>query len=376
MTKVMTINDLHFGIADTSRMYDELHIFKEKLQEYKPDILIFAGDYFDHKLSFTDTASYYAMMFFNEVINICRENHIIVRMLQGTRGHELNQLQAFKSHETDKDLDFKVIENLSEEKLLDVNILYIPEEYPDDRSYYEEYFSEHQHEYDLVSMHGTADVVERGEMMAAAVAGRSNVAPVFTKEELLGLLTDRGYVSSGHIHQRSNYKNKILYSGAYTRWRFDDTSDRGFTYFEFDENGSRFEFILNYEAPVYKTIRLDEEYEDANSVDIRELEKYISEKAEAYDYLKLDLAGLDKAKTGILKEHFSSYDNVKIEASKAKDAVVDGTVSEEQKAKFEKYKYITHPDTPLEERIKKYLHEEKKADVSLDVIKNILQKGE
>lgn len=376
MVKVMTINDLHFGIDDTPRLYSELHIFKEKLAEYKPDILIFVGDYFDSKLSFTDNQSYYAMMFFNEVMMICKENNIIVRMVQGTRSHDLNQLQAFKSHERDKKVNFRIIEALSDEELLGLKILYIPEEYPEDREFYEEFFKQHQGEYDLVAMHGTAECVEGGEIMAKSVAGRKNVAPVFTVDELLGLLTKRGFVSSGHIHQRSNYKNKILYSGAYTRWRFDDTSDRGFTYFEFEDDSSKFEFILNSEAPEFKTIRLSESLIDPN-MPVQDLQKMLDEEVGKTDNLKIDLAGLSKDKIDILKQHFSNNEKVKIEVSKEKTKdVLNEALDEDIKAKFKKYEYITHPSTPLEDRIDKYLKEEKGISLSLELIREILKKGE
>lgn len=375
LVKVMTINDLHFGTVATQRMYSELHLFKEKLQEYKPDILIFAGDYFDHKLALTDTASYYAMMFFNEAYEICKKNRIIVRMLQGTRGHELNQLQMFKPHEADSEMNFKIIENLSEEELLGLNILYVPEEYPETYKYYSEYFEDKAGRYDLISMHGTVDVVEGGEIMAKAVEGRSNVAPVFKHDVLMKLLKPSGYVSAGHIHQQSNYKNKILYSGAYTRWRYDDTTERGFTYFEFSEDSSKFEFIINTEAPVYKTIRLDDMAQPFGDMDVVEIQSLLMEQANKYDNTKFVISGISSDKADILRKYFSQYDNIKVEMAKLDDSsILNEDVSPEDKEKFEKYNYIVHPSSPLVDRIQRYVKEELNKEISKETIEYILKK--
>lgn len=52
MVKGVVINDLHFGIKDSKRLYDELHQFKDFLNEHDDlQLLVFDGDYFDCKLN-------------------------------------------------------------------------------------------------------------------------------------------------------------------------------------------------------------------------------------------------------------------------------------------------------------------------------------
>ena len=45
---------------------------------------------------FGDPATFYAITFFKELIDIVKEKHLIFRVVQGTRSHDLNQLQIFK----------------------------------------------------------------------------------------------------------------------------------------------------------------------------------------------------------------------------------------------------------------------------------------
>lgn len=50
--KGVSINDLHFGIKDSKRLYDELSQVKDFLKSRNDlDLLVINGDYFDCKLS-------------------------------------------------------------------------------------------------------------------------------------------------------------------------------------------------------------------------------------------------------------------------------------------------------------------------------------
>lgn len=52
MIKGVSINDLHFGIKDSKRLYDELNQVKEFLKTRDDlNLLVINGDYFDCKLS-------------------------------------------------------------------------------------------------------------------------------------------------------------------------------------------------------------------------------------------------------------------------------------------------------------------------------------
>ena len=133
MVKGVVINDSHFGVKESKRIYDELQQFKDFI-EGSDDLncVIINGDYFDCKLSIGDPASFYAVNFFSELIKIVRYKKLALRVLQGTRSHDLNQLQIFKHYEEDLTLDFQIIERAYEDELCGMKVLYLPEEYPED----------------------------------------------------------------------------------------------------------------------------------------------------------------------------------------------------------------------------------------------------
>ena len=96
--KGVNIQDLHFGHRDTERMYNELSIVKEYLLNNEVHILNINGDYFDRKLTASEPAIFYAVTFFSELVDICKEKNIKLRVLQGTRSHDLNQTSTLFQH--------------------------------------------------------------------------------------------------------------------------------------------------------------------------------------------------------------------------------------------------------------------------------------
>ena len=78
-------------------------------------------------------------------------------MIQGTKSHDLNQLQIFKHYEDDEDLDFRIIETVQDEEILGLKVLYVPEEYPENS---DEYYSAYkQNKYNIMFAHTTFDFV-------------------------------------------------------------------------------------------------------------------------------------------------------------------------------------------------------------------------
>ena len=209
MVKGVIINDIHFGIKESKRLYDELAQFKNFIKERDDlNFLVIDGDYFDCKLSIGDPAAYYAMTFFNELISIIKEKKIIVRMVQGTRSHDLNQLQIFKSYENDTSIDFKIIETVQKEDILGLHILYLPEEYPENS---DEYYKDYKNDtYNIIFGHGTWDFVAQPGQIELSKKN-THTAPVFIWKEWKDAVPN-GFISFGHIHGRNQYGKKIFYS--------------------------------------------------------------------------------------------------------------------------------------------------------------------
>ena len=200
-------------------------------------------------------------------------------------------------------------------------------------------------------------------------------APVFIWKEWKHTIPN-GFISSGHIHGRNVYSNKIYYSGSFSRWNFGERSDKGFTYFEYDLDNETYNvsFIDNKLAPKYEVFSVKELEIDLDATDTTTLQEMLDIQIgdSLTDHLRIDLSGLSKEKIEILKKHYAERPNVKIEVRDEKKVMLKEAKTA-QKAEFDKYKYITKRQLPLNETIKRYCKEEYKKDIDLEKINTILK---
>jgi hypothetical protein len=375
LVKGVTIQDLHFGHKATERMYNELNQFKEFLNNNEVHILNFNGDYFDRKLTGTDPHMFYALNFFSEVMDICKKKNIKVRIILGTRSHDLNQVSTMFNHYMGKpELDIKYITTVQSEEILGMNVLYIPEEYPDTLEYYDEYI---KGSYAAIHGHGTWDFVNFAATVDKENEERGNgthTAPIFKYNDWKNSIKD-GFAIFGHIHKRQNKAN-VYYSGSFTRWGYGDRSDKGFMYYEYntDTKEWKVEYIDNEKAPRYDVIDVTDIFSgiDPNTVEVDEILKILNEQVELTDNLRINLAGLSEDKIKMLKKSYEHNPKVKIEVITKKAKKLMESI--EPKV-FEKYDYILNRKLPIEETIKRFVLEEKSVDMDLDVIREILNES-
>lgn len=365
--KGLIINDLHFGIKDSKRMYDELIQFKDKIEEVKPEVIIIDGDYFDHKLTIGDPATLYAMSFFKELMDLCIKYKITLKMVQGTRGHELNQLQLFKPYEDTEGFDFEIIETVKKEDVRGLHMLFIPEEYPEDSdAYYKEFKNDN---YNIICGHGTWDFVAVQAMIDTANK-ETHSAPVFMWNEWKDTVKD-GFVSFGHIHGRNVYGRKIFYSGSFTRWNYGELSDKGFTYFEYDLEKKKYvvQFVDNTMAPNYDVLSVKELNININEANAEVIRDEISKRLTENLNLKINLAGLSVDKIEVLRNYFKNDEHIKIEIKDDKKLALKES---KDRKEFEKWHYITKRQLPIDKMIKKYLEEECDTKLDLELIDQII----
>lgn len=340
------------------------------MKKEKPDILIFAGDYFEKKLSMTDTAAFYANMFFNEVMNIVKDTKTIVRMIQGTMSHELNQLQIFKPFEANvSDYNFKIIETAQTENICGMDILFLPEEYPQDSNEYYKEFKEK--EYNAIFGHGTWDFIAFDSQIEHSNRTDMNSAPVFIYQDWEKTIPN-GFVSFGHIHSRHVYKKKIFYSGSFSRWGFGEKSERGFTKFEYDldEKTYNIDFINNTLAPKYEDIELSKIYNE--NTDIKELLDVLENFEKNIDNIRLILDNIPSEVISILKNKYSGSTNVKILVKNLKQKEIALQENQEIQNKFDKYHYITRRELPLNLMIQRFCKEDLNYEISEEKINKLL----
>jgi hypothetical protein len=370
--KGMTLQDLHFGHKHTERMYnEELPFALEYLRTHEVHILNLNGDYFDRKLSATEPAIAYAIAFFDELMSICVEKKIKVRIILGTRSHDLNQYTTLFQHYFERsDLDIKYMSTVQEETIEGVDFLYVPEEYPENSDeYYKEFKTK---SYSSMHGHGTWNFVSFIANMEYEKVGTStHSAPVFMYEEWESALKN-GFAIFGHIHERQSHKN-IYYSGSYTAWGYGDASDKGFVVYEIDTETKEWkvEYVNNEKAPAYTTLSIKKLFkgEDLESLTIEQLQEKLTEQIEKTDNLKIDLAGLSEDKIKIFKDLFKKNDNVKVEVKKKKVTLKE----DNEPAIYDTYGYILKRELPLDKTIQKFIKEEYSETMTLDRINELIK---
>ena len=372
--KGVNIQDLHFGHKDTERMYNELSIVKEYLLHNEVHILNINGDYFDRKLTASEPAIFYAVNFFSELVDICKEKNIKLRVLQGTRSHDLNQTSTlFQHYLNDPDLDLRFIQTVEDEHILGLDVLYVPEEYPENA---EEYYGEFKKkEYSMINGHGTWDFVAFDNQIEHGNQTNTLSAPIFVYSEWKDAVKN-GFISFGHIHGRNQYGQKIFYSGSFTRWNYVEPSEKGFItwWYDTDKKTYKVEFVDNKLAPSFEAISVKSLFEgqDLSKLSLEEVSLALNLAVERYDNVRIDLSGLSEEKIKILKKSLSENPKVKTEVRQKKALLKENA----EPAIYEKYSYILKRELPINETIKKFVKEEFEQEITLEKINELLTKQE
>lgn len=374
---IVEISDIHFGSKASDRLSEELNLFLDYVKNNKVDLVVINGDIADRKLSFQpmEKAAINLITFYTKLCEICRNNKISLRLISGTKSHD-NDIATLLNSITEKDFDFKSIETAQEENLLNIDIIYLPEEYPMNvKEFYNDRFLTENKHYDIAFGHGTWDkAFELSGMINDNDNNDIRKAPVFIWDEWKNFVN---LVCFGHLHQRIQYKDagilKIFYASSFTSWNFNNTTACGFSHIIYDTDSKKYKvkFIDNLKAPVYQSIKFSELGIDA-SKDIEEIKLDIDKfkKENNIDYLKINLDNIESASQKLLTKIFDGKNNTYAEiTSKAKKLLQEKADT----SALQKYEYIVKESMPIEEIIHKFIKEEYEKDVDLEYIKEVLK---
>lgn len=331
---IIAFGDIHFKEEADFLKYQLDEIFIKYVLENKDNIFLIecTGDYFDKRLRSDSSGYILALQFFYELYQICMENKIYFRMILGTLGHCANQQNVFKMYENKY---FKQFNSIQEEEIEELKILHIPEEYPTDfKEYYKnEIFDKEGGYYDLIFFHGLIKSQSFNNSIIESEKPYKS-QPVWNEEDLIRIC--KGVIIGGHIHCRNNYKEKIYYTGSFTRHGFGEEEDKGFISCIYtpehtvifglehmDGNTkninikTKYEviYINNYLAPKYISIDIEKE-----SVNINNVENFILTLEENIKSLTTDekiriLAHIDYIKenfdcVNIITNYIKKYPNI------------------------------------------------------------------
>lgn len=385
------IADIHFGVKDSERLYNELTTnFLNVLKNKRIDLVVIGGDTFHNVVSMNTVTSRYVLLFMKKLIRICKKNDIkYIRVIQGTMSHDNNQLNVFKMYENDPELDFKLVMTLTEETFLQekMKVLYVPEEYLLS-SKHEEYYGNYLYKrkyYDMIFGHGMFNEAMYIPKQESEIDMSS--APIFDSKVFISACN--GPIYFGHIHRRMTIRDHIHYPGSFSRFSHNEEADKGWYLNVYDTETSKYihEFIINDLAPKYitKEIQMDEFDDFYNNV----LKKPVTWK---FDYLKMRILIPKKkdkefvTKQTIIRDLCSDYKNIKVEFMTEKDKYNSVKYNIMKQAKengymeggyttFEglmEYLYGDTKECSHEEKIQKFIKKKYKKNVPIDVIKDVL----
>jgi len=361
------IADIHFGKKNDQKLYNDLKNnfldnIPEIIKEYGHlDLIVIEGDLFDRVIKMTEISSNYVLKFITELCELSAKYNFYVRLIQGTKSHDNNQLNNFNHLEVKYPL-FKMFKTVNTEILefedYDYQILYLVFQNPENYSkYYKPYFT-HEDNYDMILGHGMIDFV--------AFTGNEEDKKKIKRNESVHSVDNllrfcKYFCIFGHVHDFKNYKDldKVFYVGSFERFSFLDQEDKGYLLTRIDPETDETEAIFyeNENASTYNVLNLSE-YEFENTEDKL---AFIEEEKKKCDYLKV-IIDKDENNKDLLKSVLSS--DIKIEShNKLPEEVVD-----------ERFNFLIKKELPLDKSIAKYIELTAGEKVTTTSINKLLSK--
>lgn len=371
--KLLVIGDIHFGYYPAELLYKEFKLVINNITK-DIDVVFIAGDYFDTKLSLSSKHSIYAIKTFCDILDKCEQTNTKLRMIRGTASHDPeNQLVNLSSIAKSSKVDFKLYLTVGEEELFpDFNVLYVPEEYMENKDeYYKEFFNK---KYQCIIGHG---MFEETNYVTNKTLNMKKY-PVFNSA-FIEKICD-GPIIFGHIHKSQKIRNRIMYTGSFTRSRYGEEEDKGFiiSTYETENNSTDFKFIVNDKATKFDTVSILDTSE-IFSLLLNEQIQFIKEMISTYKKDKLRIKinipkNYDNTKVFIdsVTTVFGNMENVNI-------VIMDNTKEEtKQKTKeivdklMLKYNFIFDKSISYEEKIQQFIYNKKGEKIDLENIRKII----
>lgn len=271
--RMLLLADLHIGsIKDVPYYYNVVtDIIDKEVQFTKTDAVIILGDYFDRLFKANEEYVSLAINIMSYLVRACVKCKTKIRIIYGTESHEMNQYKLFNYHFTSKKVDMKLFTTCTEEELFpNVNVLYIPEEYVEDKHEFYKNTLYSGKKYDYIFGHG--NIVEGLPSAMAVALPASNKHEKQVPKFNSGELSNAGkLVVFGHYHKHVDIGNNVYYLGSLFRHSFGEEEPKGYGIIE----DYKLNFIKNKEAYIYKTYEYDDKsdiYNDSVSL-LKEIDK-------------------------------------------------------------------------------------------------------
>lgn len=355
--RMLLIADLHVGsIKDNEYVYKvTTDIIEKEVIFKKTDAVIILGDYFDRLFKVNEEYVSCAINIMSFLIRACVRGKTKIRIVYGTESHEMNQYKLFNYHFTSYEVDIKVIDTAMEEELFPgVNVLYLPEEYIDNkRKYYKKFLDGNKH-YDYIFGHG---IIEDGMPSIISVSAQKTnekQVPRFKSGELAAVADLTVF---GHYHCYTNIGSNVYYLGSLFRDSFGEETSKGYGIIE----DHKLIFVENTQAYIYKTYEFDPKsdvYQSSDNI-MKEVKRIKEENAEVF-------SGEHKGKIRIIFRTPINVDptfrenirdilfNDKFISPMIKESS-DDIIADAKEDIDDEYEFILDRSLPMEDKIYRYI---------------------
>ena len=255
MIKIASFSDIHLGHRRnrTDLIIKALRLaLPNNSETAELDIIFLVGDVFDRLLDLANEYLTDIDLWISDLIRICSENDIILRILEGTPSHDRKQSERFLTLAKiiREPIDIQYVKTLSIEYIerLKINVLYIPDEWDisTDRTLEqvkELMASKGLKQVDYALMHGQFEY---------QLASGAKHAPKHSSEEYHKLVKHLIFI--GHVHNFSN-QGRIYAQGSFDRLGHGEEQPKGHLRATVNNDGSyQVNFIENKLARRYVTI--------------------------------------------------------------------------------------------------------------------------
>lgn len=251
--RILLLADIHIGsIKDVNYVYRIITDIVEKEVIFKhTDMIVILGDYFDKLIKGNEDYVSCAVNVMAYIVRACHRSNTKIRLIYGTEGHEMSQYRIFNYHITSKNIDFKVIDTVTPEIIDGTKILYVPEEYVNDKNEFYKKYLYSGVKYDYIFGHGMIAEIMPKIMTYGVNSNKEKHVSVFNSDEFSSISKITVF---GHYHIHKDFHGNVHYLGSLFRTKFGEEEPKGYGIIEDD----KFEFIENKEAYVYKTYEFNE----------------------------------------------------------------------------------------------------------------------
>lgn len=254
--KIISLSDIHLlhRLVPTSHIVFNLRMVTPDVEEMKDiDIIFIAGDVFDRPVPLHHPDIALVIEWISYLFYICDKYDIILRVLEGTPGHDWKQSRLFVDiHSSiESKVDFRYVQVLEIEniKRFNINVLYIPDEWRvrccDTWNDVVTCMQRHNlQQIDFVVMHG-AFPHQLPQLWDGAIE-------MHNPDNFLNIT--KYIIFIGHIHKYSVYK-KIISHGSLDRLAHGEEGPKGWVEVTINSDDTwSHKFIENTNAYYFRTV--------------------------------------------------------------------------------------------------------------------------